>query len=597
VADLIAQGADPRNRWRRAVVAERSVVLGRAGNWPTPWDDRISRRHAELTWNGRRLLVQRLPESRNPIFYLGQASDRFEVNPGEHFVIGETTFTLASDRVQVSLDVPAPIEQQAFSTEYLHNLPFRRVGPHIDVLGRLPELISGADSDAELSVRLVNLLLNGLPRAGAAALVARRPVPGGRASIDVVHWDRHQVTTGDFQPSERLILDALNRGESVLHVWNTSLGGPSSEFTVDQGIDWAFCTPVSGKACRDWALYVAGRFSGGQTSAEPISDPRDLRDDLKFTELAATTLGALCDVRHLERQRAGLAQFFSAPVLEAMQGVDPDVVLAPRETEVTVLFCDLRGFSRASERSASDLLGLLRRVSQALGVATHHIQDQGGVLGDFHGDAAMGFWGWPLAQTDAIVRAARAALAIRAQFAEAQRTSADHAADPLVDFQVGIGIATGNAVAGKIGTADQVKVTVFGPVVNLAARLEGMTKTLHAPILVDQRTAEELRSRLSADEGRLRRVAVIRPYGMEQAIEVTELLPSLAESDALTDEQIADYEAALREFIEGRWSAAFERLHQVPATDRVKDFLTVMIAQHDRHPPAGWDGVIALTSK
>ena len=597
MADLIAQGADSRNRWRRAVVAERAVVLGRAGNWPAPWDDRISRRHAELTWNGRRLLVQRLAEARNPIFYQGQASDRFELAPGEHFVIGETTFTLASDRIHVSLDVPAPIEQQAFSTEYLHNLPFRRVGPHIDVLGRLPEVIAGADSDAELSVRLVNLLLNGLPRAGAAALVARRAVPGGRASIDVVHWDRRLVTAGEFQPSERLILEALDRGESVLHVWNAAMGGPASELTVIQGIDWAFCTPVSGKACRDWALYVAGRFSSGQTSAEPISDPRDLRDDLKFTELAATTLGALCDVRFLERQRAGLAQFFAPPVLEAMQGVDPDEVLAPRETEVTVLFCDLRGFSRASERAASDLLGLLHRVSQALGVATHHIQDQGGVLGDFHGDAAMGFWGWPLAQPDAIVRAARAALAIRAEFAAAQLNPADNAADPLADFQVGIGIATGNGVAGKIGTADQVKVTVFGPVVNLASRLEGMTKTLHAPILVDQRTADELRRQMSSDEGRLRRVAVIRPYGMEQAIEVTELLPPEAMAIGLTDEHLADYEAALQEFIDGRWPAAFERLHRVPAADRVKDFLTVMIAQHDRHPPAGWNGVISLTSK
>ena len=50
---------------------------------------------------------------------------------------------------------------------------------------------------------------------------------------------------------------------------------------------------------------------------------------------------------------------------------------------------------------------------------------------------------------------------------------------------MGIGIATGRAVAGKIGTVDQVKVTVFGPVVNLASRLEGMTKILHAPILLD----------------------------------------------------------------------------------------------------------------
>ena len=224
MADLIAQGSDSRNRWRRAVLPERIIVLGRTANWPTPWDDRISRRHAELSWTGGRLLVQRLPDARNPIFYRGRPVDRFELSPGEHFVIGDTTFTLTSDRVQVSLDVPAPIQEQTFSTEYLQNLPFRHVGPHIDVLSRLPELISGADSDAELSVRLVNLLLSGLPRASAAALVARRESSIGEAQVDVVHWDRRHLSAGDFQPSERLILGAIGRGESVLHVWNTALG-------------------------------------------------------------------------------------------------------------------------------------------------------------------------------------------------------------------------------------------------------------------------------------------------------------------------------------------------------------------------------------
>ncbi len=594
MADLIAQGPRAGDRWRRSLTAERASVLGRAGAaLPAPWDELISRRHAELCWDGRRLHVRRLGDARNPIFFQGRAAETFEVAPGEHFVIGSTTFTLADERVHVSLDVPAPLEEQTFSTEYLHSLPFRRVGPHIDVLGRLPEAISAADGDAELSVRLVNLLLAGLPRAGAAALVAVRDASQPQhAPVDVLHWDRRSVIAGEFQPSERLIRDAIHRGESVLHVWNAADSGSPSEFTISQGIDWAFCTPVAGKACRGWGLYVAGRFTSDRHTPEQVSDPSDLRDDLKFTELAATTLGALCDVRYLERQRAGLSQFFSPLVLDTLQGVDPDEALAPRETQVTVLFCDLRGFSRTSERSADDLLGLLHRVSRALGVTTHHIRDQGGVLGDFHGDAAMGFWGWPLPQPDAAQRAARAALAIREQFAAATSPG-----EPLADFQVGIGIATGNAVAGKIGTVDQVKVTVFGPVVNLASRLEGMTKILHAPILIDQQTADLLRLTLSREEGRLRRVARVRPFGLEQPLEVCELLPSESQYAALSDAHIADYEQALDDVLAGNWQQAFERLHRVPADDRVKDFLTVLIAQHNRTPPHDWTGVIPLASK
>jgi adenylate cyclase len=152
-------------------------------------------------------------------------------------------------------------------------------------------------------------------------------------------------------------------------------------------------------------------------------------------------------------------------------------------------------------------------------------------------------------------------------------------------------------VAGKIGTIDQVKVTVFGPVVNLASRLEGMTRILHAPILVDERTAIVVRNQLSPKVARLRRVAVVKPYGLDRKVEVTELLPSESEYPHLSDQNIADYERALDDLIAGRWPQAFDRLHRVPADDRVKDFLTVLIAQHNRTPPDNWNGVIPLSTK
>ena len=115
------------------------------------------------------------------------------------------------------------MQQQTFSSQYLQKIQFRHTGAHIDVLGRLPEVISGASSDSELSVRLVNLLLTGLPRAGAAALVSVSSIRWTqRPTIEVLHWDRRLVMGGDFQPSERLILDAIRRRESVLHVWNAA---------------------------------------------------------------------------------------------------------------------------------------------------------------------------------------------------------------------------------------------------------------------------------------------------------------------------------------------------------------------------------------
>ena len=124
-----------------------------------------------------------------------------------------------------------------------------------------------------------------------------------------------------------------------------------------------------------------------------------------------------------------------------------------------------------------------------------------------------------------------------------------------------------------------------------------MTKLVQAPILIDQATAAAVRKRIPAATARVRTVARVRPYGTEGHVEISELLPPADEPGQLSDEQIRQYEEAVVQFTTGQWSEALESLHAVPARDRVKDFLTVFIAQHGRTPPAGWDGVIPLSSK
>jgi len=581
--DLIAQGVEAQQRWRRKLAEGQSVVLGRtAGAWAVPWDHQISRRHAQVQWTGVRLEVLRTPEARNPIYFGGKEVQRCLLEPGDHFVIGQTTFTLADQQVNVTACAPQPVQQQSFSPQALRQVPFRNPDHRLEVLTRLPEVISGAAGDSELVVRLVGMLLAGVVRADAAAVVAAEAdVP----TVRVLHWDQRLAVGSDFCPSQGLIVEAVRQHQSVLHVWRGEGAGGAPAFTESENYDWAFCTPVAGRASAGWALYVAGRFGAEREGPASSTDPTDLREDVKFTELVAAMLGSLRHMRLLEHRHATLSQFFSPVVLETLAVEDPEVVLAPRETVVSVLFCDLRGFSRESERHAADLLGLLGRVSNALSIMTRNIRQQGGVVGDFQGDAAMGFWGWPLAQPDAILRTCRTALAVRNEF------------EATADFHAGIGIATGRAVAGKIGTVDQVKVTVFGPVVNLASRLEGMTKILQAPILMDEATAREVRRVVPADVARVRRIARVRPYGLDTPLEVSQLLPPQSEYPQLTDEHLTIYERALDAFVAGRWSEAFELLHRIPPDDRVKDLLTVMIAQHNRTPPAGWNGVIPLATK
>src|SRR5262245_3668740 len=204
MADLIAQGPEITQRWRRTLPIDKSVTIGRTGGlWQTPWDEHISREHVQLTFDGSRLRVEQVAAARNPVFVHGGMEREFELATGEHFVIGNTTFTLSADAPQVTLDIPKPDREQIFSAAELQRVAFRNASQRIELLSRLPDLIENAATEGELFVRLINLLLAGVPRADAAALVALESA-GTTASARVLHWDRHRLAGGHFQPSQRL---------------------------------------------------------------------------------------------------------------------------------------------------------------------------------------------------------------------------------------------------------------------------------------------------------------------------------------------------------------------------------------------------------
>ncbi len=602
MADLIAQGEQPSDRWRRALPVGQSLLLGRTTiPWAVPWDDRISREHSRLTWSGETLRIEHLAEAKNPIFLRGEAVTAADVTPGQHFVIGKTTFSVIEDRIALTLDLPEPFQEQSFSAQYLHRLRFRHPDLRIENLTRLPELITSAANDRELCQRLANVLLTGIPAADGVAIVELESPGGTKAgpnaksdtdssangNLVVRYWDRRLQTGGEFRPSERLIRASLARGETLLHIWqNAELPG----YTVMENCDWACCLPVPGEACRGWVIYLAGRLTNATPGALP-SDPTDLRDDLKFSEIVAATLGSLRELRVLNRRQARLAPFFSPRVRELLASDDSEALLAPRETELTVLFCDLRGFSRHSEQHADALLALLERVGQALGVMSRNILGQGGVVADFQGDSAMGFWGWPLTQPARVRQACEAALAIRREFLAA----ANEAAHPLRDFHVGIGIASGRGVAGKIGSSDQVQVTVFGPVVNLAQRLESMTKQVAGEILLDAATAILVRA-VELPDTTLRRIGRVRPLGMNQAVEAHELLVQAGEGRAMQERWLAIYEQALAAFEAQEWPRCGELLGELPR-DLGWHRLLAEYMDRQQTPPPLWDGVLGLERK
>jgi adenylate cyclase len=592
MAKLVARSiTDPDKGWERTLPTQ-PVTLGRLPTesvLATEWDREISRRHAVLISKDGKLLVRRLPEARNKIFFHSEAQDEFIANPGEQFVIGQTTFTFEDGADEPS----TPLTEMTIGRDELRQIPFADVSERIEVLTALPAVIRNSPSDTELEKQVVDVLLRGIPRAEVAA-IARLDLasPADHPRVDVRVVQARGKQRANLRPSHRLVYDSIQRRrQSVMRVWPA--GGLHPDVTVDPNFDWAMCVPLADEPSPGWGLYVTGRIA--RPTLEPNGPPQAelLKSDLKFAELVGEIFSALRQVLDLQRRQALLARFLSRPVLAAIAQHDINEVLRPRQTEVAVLFCDLRGSSRIAEEGQHELPALWERVSEALNIMAGSITDQDGVIGDFQGDAAMGFWGWPLPQNDAVERAARAALMIRRRFSHASQQP-DH---PLVGFACGIGIACGPAIAGRLGTQEQFKVDVFGPTVNIASRLESMTKQFRVPIVLDDATAQRLSQAADPLVGRTRRLARVQPFGMPSTVlMVHELLLPLGEPGALAEGSRRDHEAGLDAFIDGRWQDAQRLLNRLPG-DGPAEFLKAFMQRHRYTPPAEWNGVIVLECK
>jgi adenylate cyclase len=584
MAVLTALGAEVHQRWQKPIVEGQVIRLGRAPRhgWKVPWDPTISREHAELSWQNGKLRIDRLQTARCPVIVEGTNGDSFLLAVGDTFRIGQTNF-LISDAIQES---ESAVREIALDDNLPKPDSSADAARRLDLVRRIPGIIAATRTDDEFARQLLVLLLEALPRADAVATARFEDVDElDRVKQPMIRLSTRRDEAAPFAPSMRLIRAAINKGRAILHFFGQEAGA-EQKYTVSSGMDWAICTPISSKGPECWCLYVAG-------SADFIATPEVLNADLRFTSLMAQFIGAIRQVRQLEKMQAGMSQYFSPMVVETMSGEFGQSLLAPKISDVTVIFCDVRGFSQLSEDSAADLFSLLNRVSAALGTMTQNIVKYDGVVADFQGDAALGFWGWPVDANEGAIPACQAALAIHEGFSRARMNPGS----PLAGFKIGIGLAHGRAIAGRIGSDEQAKVGVFGPVVNLGSRLEGMTKHFGVAILMDEATAVQVRSKLSPKEGRCRRLGHFYPFGLKTSVAVSELLPPAGAWSSLTEQQLAEFEEAVDAFTVGNWTQARALFERLPETDGPRAFYLDLLSHHNDKPPVDWDGIVALTSK
>ena len=358
---LVAQGSDPQDGWRR-LLPTHPVTLGRvpgdAVEWAAPWDRQISSLHAVLTWDGQTLTVRRSAKGRNPIFFHGLPQDEFALEVGDNFAIGKTIFTLEDDEAPLGGFGPssAPDIELTCSPEELRQVKYLDAEDRVEVLAALPDLIRRSPGDAELEKQVLDVLLRGIPRAGAVAVVRLE----GLEADDVEVRARSARFPGleKVPPSRRLIADAMRRRQSVLYRWDRKDLRP--DITTNAAFDWALCAPLPEAPAPGWGLYVAGRMQGLSSGIGGPSGQDLLKSDLKFSEAAAGIFGALRQLRELQAEQMHVRA--SLRVAQEIQaGFFPRVLPQPPGYEIAAV-------SRSADETGGDYYDVLPLASGRFGL-------------------------------------------------------------------------------------------------------------------------------------------------------------------------------------------------------------------------------------
>jgi adenylate cyclase len=236
----------------------------------------------------------------------------------------------------------------------------------------------------------------------------------------------------------------------------------------------------------------------------------DRQDEIGF--LARSFNEMVGGLEEREHVKDTFGRFVSRDVAEAV--LTGRVPLAGERREVSILFQDIRGFTALSEKL--DPATLLRLLNQFFTEVVAAVEAEGGVVKQFTGDGVMALFGAPQARQDHPARAVRAALGIVSRLARLNVLLREQGLAPL---EIGVGIHTGEVVAGLIGPDERVEYGVVGEPVNLASRVEALTKEMPATILVTKDIAARL-----GPEFAFGRSALLPVKGKREPVEVVEVL-------------------------------------------------------------------------
>jgi adenylate cyclase len=292
--------------------------------------------------------------------------------------------------------------------------------------------------------------------------------------------------------------------------------------------------------------------------------------------------------------RGAMGRYLPAAVLEEILSNPEKLKLGGERRTVTVLFSDVAGFTTLSDQLPPEEIAVL--LNEYLTRMTECVFAQSGTLDKFIGDAIMAEFGAPIEQADHAARACRAAIEMRDALGELQKRWRRDGR-PVLDCRIGIG--TGDAIVGNMGSDQLFDYTAIGRIVNTAARLEPLCKDFGATCLVSSVTAESA-ARFDGDLI-LREIALVRVKGTETPQSVHELIGRRGAIDADAMNGLEAFADGLARFRSGAFAeakAAFARaLDARPGDGPARKLLELCEAALASPPEGEWTGVYEQLSK
>jgi len=308
------------------------------------------------------------------------------------------------------------------------------------------------------------------------------------------------------------------------------------------------------------------------------------------------------DAAEKRQVRGAFSQYLSPDLVEQL-AENPDQLRLGGETKkMTLLFCDVRGFTTISETYRADPQGLTRLINRLLTPLTNEILTRQGTIDKYMGDCIMAFWNAPLEDPRQEAHACESALAMfkaLERLNEERKKEAEDGGFEYLPLNIGIGVNTGECVVGNMGSDQRFDYSVLGDAVNLASRLEGQSKSYGVGTVIGDETAEAVRGvmpiaelDLIAVKGKSEAVRIFTILGDPDLAQTAEYAEFLKDHDAmLAAYRAQDFDEAdrLMETLKGRLGGVLDAFYAIYG-ERIAIF-------RQEPPPADWDGVFVATSK